>query len=50
MKNGQENWTESVKNAISGYGATVLGVMCFLLALTVVMALVRLVVGMGAGA
>ena len=50
MKNGQDNWTEAVKNAASGYGAVVLGVVCFILSLTIIMALVRLLVGMGAGA
>ncbi len=49
MKSGQDNWVETVKNAASGYGAVVLGVVCFLLALTVIMAVVRFVVGVSAG-
>lgn len=44
-----ENWTDTVKNAASGYGAVVLGVACFLVALVVIMAAVRLVVGAGTG-
>lgn len=47
MKSGQDNWIEAVKNAASGYGAVVLGVICFLLALAVIMMIVRLVVGAG---
>ncbi|MBR3182565.1 MAG: hypothetical protein IKF56_08030 [Eggerthellaceae bacterium] len=49
MKSGQDNWTEAVKNAASGYGAVVLGVLCFLIALAIIMAAVRLIVGAGAG-
>ena len=49
MKSGQDNWTEAVKNAASGYGAVVLGVLCFLLTLAVIMGIVRFVVGLGAG-
>ena len=49
MKSGRDNWAEAVKNAASGYGATILGVLCFLISLTVIIALVRLVVGMGTG-
>lgn len=50
MKNGQENWADAVKDAASGYGATVLGVVCFLITLSFIMALVRIVVGVGTGA
>ena len=50
MKSGQDNWAEAVKNAASGYGAVVLGIVCFLLALTVVVAAVRFVVGLSTGA
>lgn len=49
MKSGRDNWTEAVKNAASGYGATVLGVLCFLIALAIIMAFVRLIVGAGSG-
>ena len=49
MKSGQDNWTEAVKNAASGYGAVVLGVLCFLIALAIIMAVVRFIVGAGAG-
>lgn len=49
MKSGQDNWSDAVKNAASGYGAVVLGVVCFLLALALIMAVVRFVVGLGAG-
>lgn len=49
MKTGQDNWTEAVKNAASGYGATVLGVLCFLIALVVIVAIVRLIVSAGTG-
>lgn len=50
MKNGQENWTEKVKDAASGYGVVVLGVVCFLLSLTVLIAFVRFLVGLRLGA
>ena len=50
MKSGQDNWADAVKNAASGYGAVVFGVICFLLALAVIMAVVRFVVGIGASA
>ncbi len=49
MKNGQDNWVDAAKDVASGYGATVLGVICFLLSLVVIMALVRLAVGVGTG-
>ena len=47
MDNGWDNWAEKVKDAASGYGATVLGVVCFILSLAIVMALVRMIVGVG---
>ena len=50
MKSGQDNWVESVKNAASGYGAVVLGVVCFLLSLAVIMAIARFVVELSTGA
>ena len=49
MKSGQDNWAEAVKNAASGYGAVVLGVVCFLLTLGVIMGIVRFIVGLGTG-
>lgn len=49
MKREKENWVEAVKNIASGYGAVVLSVLCFLLALTMIVAIVRFVVGMGTG-
>ena len=50
MKSGQDNWVESVKNAASGYGAVVLGIVCFLLLLVLIMAIARFVVGLGISA
>ena len=52
MANGRDNWsnwTDAVKNAASGYGAVVLGVACFLIALVIIMAVVRFIVGAGTG-
>lgn len=48
MKSEQDNWVDAAKNAISGYGAVVLGIVCFILALLVIVAIVRLAVGMSA--
>lgn len=42
--------SESVKNAAAGYGAVVLGITCFVLALVVLSAIVRIIVGASAGA
>ncbi len=50
MKSGTDNWTEAIKNAASGYGAIVLGVVCFLLSLAAVMAVVRFIVGLSVNA
>lgn len=50
MKNGQTNWAEAVKDAVSGYGAAILGIVCFLLVLALVTGVVRFVVGLGSGA
>ena len=50
MKNGQDNWGDTIKNAASGYGAVILGIVCFLLSLAAIMAVVRLIVGAGTGA
>lgn len=44
-----ENLEEVVKNAFAGYGVVVLGVVCFVIVLIIVTALVRLIVGAGAG-
>ena len=49
MDNGWDNWAEKVKDAASGYGAAVLGVVCFILTLTIVVALIRTIVGVGTG-
>ena len=49
MKSEQGNWSDAVKNAASGYGAVVLGVVCFLLSLAIIMAVVRFIVGLGTG-
>ena len=49
MKSDRDNLADAVKDAASGYGAVVLGVVCFLLTLAVIMAIVRLVVGVGTG-
>ena len=49
MKSRQDNWAEAVKNAASGYGAVVLGIVCFLLALAAIVAIVRFIVGLGTG-
>lgn len=45
MKNERENWADMLPDALMGYAATVLGIICFLLILVVLVALVRLVVG-----
>ena len=41
----QENRVEAMKNAVTGYVAIALGIICFLLALAVIMAVVRIVIG-----
>lgn len=48
MKNGQDNWVDTVKDAASGYGTVILAVVCFIVLLAVIMAVVRLAVGLGA--
>ena len=52
MKSERRNisQSESVKNAATGYGAVVLGITCFVLALVVLSAIVRIIVGASAGA
>ena len=47
MKKERENWLSMAPDAIIGYGTLVLGIICFLLFLVVVVAIVRLLVGMG---
>lgn len=48
---GKISRSESVKNALSGYGVVVLGTVCFLLLLAVITTVVRiLLIGAGAGA
>ena len=44
----QENQVESVRNAVTGYTVVVLGIICFVLALAVIMAGVRIVTGVTA--
>lgn len=44
----QNERIEAVRDAATGYGAVVLGIVCFLLALTIVVAGVRVVVGASA--
>ena len=41
----QENRIETVRNAATGYAVVVLGIICFVLALAVIMAGVRVVTG-----
>ena len=43
----QSSLTEAVRNAATGYAVVVLGIICFLLALILLMAGVRLVAGWG---
>lgn len=50
MKSGQTNWADVVKDAASGYGAAILGIVCFLLALAALTGVVRFIVGLGTGA
>lgn len=46
----QSTWAETVLNATTGYVVVVLGIVCFVLSLTVIAAIVRFVVGLGMGA
>lgn len=48
MKKDQDNWLSMAPDAIIGYSTLVLGLVCFLIALAAIVAIVRLVVGMGA--
>ena len=41
----QNNRLEAVKDAATGYTVVILGIVCFIIALIVIMAFVRLVVG-----
>ena len=45
----KENLDEAAKNAFAGYAMVVLGIVCFILLLVVIAAVVRLIVGAGAG-
>ena len=46
----QTNWSDAIRDAATGYAVVVLGVICFLLALAVVVAGVRMIVGTSAPA
>lgn len=48
MKKDRENWMDMAPDAIIGYSTLVLSIICFLLALVVIVAIVRLIVGVGA--
>ncbi|MBP3866782.1 MAG: hypothetical protein J6D25_03115 [Eggerthellaceae bacterium] len=48
MKKDRDNWLSLAPDAIIGYCTLILGIVCFLIALGVIAALVRLVIGMGA--
>lgn len=45
----KESFEESAKNAFAGYTMVVLGIVCFVLSLTLVTAVVRIIVGAGTG-
>ena len=47
MKKNRDNWLDMAPDAIIGYSTLVLGIICFLLSLGVLVAIVRVVVGMG---
>ena len=46
----QTDWAESARNAATGYAVVVLSIVCFILALVVVVAGVRIIVGPNAAA
>ena len=46
----KENSEETAKNAAAGYGAIVLSLVCFVLALSIITVAVRIVVGASTGA
>ena len=48
MRKDRENWMDLAPDAIIGYSTLVLGIVCFLLSLVAIVALVRLIVGVGA--
>ena len=48
MKKERDNWSSMAPDALLGYSTLVLGSLCFIIVLVVVVALVRLIVGMGA--
>lgn len=48
MKRERDNWLDLAPDAIIGYSTLVLGIVCFLIALVVIVAIVRFIVGIGA--
>ena len=44
----KENLDESAKNALTGYLMVALGIICFVLALILITAIVRIIIGAGA--
>ena len=47
MRKGREKTPDRIKDAASGYLVMVLAIVCFVIAMTVVIALVRLLGGVG---
>lgn len=47
MKNDRNNWLDMAPDAILGYSAIVLGILCFLLVLALVVMAVRFITGVG---
>lgn len=48
MKKDRENWLSAAPDALMGYGVIVLVLVCFMILLSIVVAVVRVLVGMGA--
>ena len=48
MRKDHDSWIDMAPDAIIGYSTLVLAIACFLLALVVIVAIVRFVVGVGA--
>lgn len=48
MRKDHDSWIDMAPDAIIGYSTLVLAIVCFLLALVVIVAIVRFVVGVGA--
>ena len=48
MKKERDNWSSMAPDALLGYSTLVLGSLCFMIVLVVVVAIVRLIIGMGA--